>query len=285
MRPQDPHPRSRTLRLTTSAAESVQVRDDFHSDRLRCDHPWVGDGAALGDCLVQTTLKLRRSRAMVLAHELLAGPLLEAGFLREAVMPAYYPDGAACHVLGWSAEAWRAEEAAVSAEVDRILDQASHLGRSDLPPTRRASPADAVAIADLIAETFETYPTPSGYPGYVERQLRDGIPFRLHHGQDGRLLGCSSADLDRPNAAAELTDCAVHPAARRQGVLQALLRDLIGDLRGMEYRTAFTFARAGIPGVNRAFQLLGFARCGRSPRSCRIGGGFEDMNTWSLSLA
>ena len=66
--------------------------------------------------------------------------------------------------------------------------------------------------------------------------------------------------------------------------MQALLGDLMDDLRGMDYPTAFTLARATVPGVNMAFARLGFRFRGTMPRSCRIGEGIEDMNIWSRSL-
>jgi hypothetical protein len=43
-------------------------------------------------------------------------------------------------------------------------------------------------------------------------------------------------------------------------------------------------ARARIPGINLAFQRLGFALRGCMPQSCRIGEGLEDMHVWSRAL-
>ncbi len=84
---------------------------------------------------------------------------------------------------------------------------------------------------------------------------------------------------------AELTDCATRPDQRGNGYMQAILTDLMNDLRELEYPTAFTLARARIPGMNIAFQRLGFDLCGTMPQSCRIGEGIEDMNIWSRPLA
>ena len=47
---------------------------------------------------------------------------------------------------------------------------------------------------------------------------------------------------------------------------------------------AFTLARARIPGMNLAFQRLGFTHRGTMAQSCRIGDGIEDMNVWSRAL-
>jgi hypothetical protein len=52
----------------------------------------------------------------------------------------------------------------------------------------------------------------------------------------------------------------------------------------MGYPTAFTLARASVPGINLAFHRLDFLFRGRMAASCRIGGGIEDMNVWSRRL-
>jgi len=59
--------------------------------------------------------------------------------------------------------------------------------------------------------------------------------------------------------------------------MQGILRDLMDDMRAMGYPTAFTLARASVPGINLAFQRLGFGFRGRMASSCRIGGGIEDI--------
>jgi putative beta-lysine N-acetyltransferase len=149
--------------------------------------------------------------------------------------------------------------------------------------TRRATLADAPALAELLGETFEHYPTPSNDPEYVAQQLRDGTPFRVV--EDGeQIVACASADLLRDARTAELTDCATRPQARGQGLMRRLLADLMDDLRDLGYPTAFTLARARIPGVNVAFSRLGFELRGTMLQSCRIGDGLEDMNVWSRAL-
>ena len=80
---------------------------------------------------------------------------------------------------------------------------------------------------------------------------------------------------------AELTDCATDPAHRGRGYMQQILLGLVRDVDALGYPTVFTLARARVPGVNLAFQRLGFELRGRMAQSCRIGDGIEDMNIWS----
>lgn len=264
----------------------VSVKDDAYSDRVRCDHPDVDDGYALGRSLRAAADLLGRGRVVVLARRSLAGGLLAQGFEQEALLPGFYDGEDDCAVLGLARR--REREAPAFADevawVDDLLEQDRELRE---PPddvvTRLATPADAEDLAGLLGETFAQYPTPSDDPGYVAQQILDGTPFRMVE-QDGELCACASADLVTVARTAELTDCATLPEHRGQGYMQRILADLCDDLREMGYPTAFTLARARVPGVNLAFQRLGFVWRGRMKQSCRIGDGLEDMNVFSRPL-
>ena len=51
--PTDPTPRWTPLELELASKEKAVVRNDGYSDRIRCDHPDVRDGEALGNALIQ----------------------------------------------------------------------------------------------------------------------------------------------------------------------------------------------------------------------------------------
>lgn len=283
--PTDPTPRSSSLSLGLIDGARVIASDDEFSDRLRCDHPTVPCGEVLAEALIETAGELGRGRIVVLGHERLEPGLTAAGFAVEARIPGFYQGEAACTVAGLALRPDRAE-LANPLEVQRVHDligEGPRSGRQEIAETMRATTADADDIARLIAETFDEYPTPSGHPGYVAGQIEDGTPFRLVRSGDD-VVACASADLCVEARTAELTDCATRPDHRGRGLMQAVLGDLMEDLRAMDYPTAFTLARARIPGVNLAFERLGFALRGTMTQSCRIGGGLEDMHVWSRAL-
>jgi len=224
---------------------------------------------------------------VLLAPAVLARPLLEQGYALEATLPGFYRGTQDCAVLRFAVDPARAHlaRAAAVARVRAIVSQAGAALASERPRavTERARAADASAIAALVARTFERYPTPTGVPAYVRAQLDEEIPFRVVR-EGERVVACASADLIRDARTAELTDCATDPSQRGRGLMQAILEDLMGDLRALAYPTAFTLARAGVPGMNVAFARLGFGCRGVMTRSCRIGAGIEDMNVWSRRL-
>ncbi len=265
----------------------VRALDDGYSGRLRCDHPAADvDGEALGEQLLATADERGRGRVVVLAPPAVADGLLAAGFEEEGRIPGFYRGTSDCLVLGAYPDEERSDLArpVLVEEVHDLLEQqdAAPAARRDVE-TSLATVEDAEKIAELLGDTFAQYPTPSSDPAYVAEAIRDGVPFRIVE-REGEIAACASADLVREACTAELTDCATRPTHRGQGLMQAILNDLMDDLRDLSYPTAFTLARARIPGVNLAFQRLGFELCGTMPQSCRIGDGIEDMNIWARSL-
>ncbi len=270
------------------AGETLEMIDDEYSDRIRCDHPSADiDPQFLGDSLIQLADESGRGRVVALVNEAHGDALESQGFEREGVIPGFYNGTDDCSVMGYGTDDARMklanpkEVAAADVVVSRPC--VVHDFSADERSTELATLDDAVEIAQLIDETFADYPTPSSDPDYIRAQMKAGTPFRVIR-QNNRIVACASADLVREATTAELTDCATRPSHRGRGYMQRILGDLMLDLQDMNYPTAFTLARARIPGMNRAFQKLGFTYRGRMAKSCRIGDGFEDMNIWSLIL-
>ena len=285
-RPSDPAPRWRGLVLSLVNGDSVHVQDDPYSDRIRCDHPATEDGDLLAAALRNAARQQQRGRVVVLVPHSLAAGMRAAGFAQEAHMPGFYRGLEGCVVLRYALDPERAKPHAGWAEA---------LARSQVTAPRRtarsmraattepATPEDAAEIAALVGQSFRYYPTPTGAAGYVAEQIRRGTPFRVVR-HEGRVMACACADLVRDARTAELTDCATHLEQRGRGLMQAILEALMDDLRAMGYPTAFTLARAGMPGMNRAFEHIGFTWRGLMARSCRIGDGIEDISVWSRLL-
>lgn len=276
-------------------ASPVEASDDPYSDRLRCDHPDVGDPAALGEALIREARARDRGRVVVMVRAGLAPGLEAAGLETEGVMPGFYRGEEDCAVMGYWPEPDRASLAdaegvalvqrIVEAQAEVVTDNTVSLPqrRTHPAPTALATVEDAPAIAELLADTFSQYPTPSSSPEYIAHAIEGGTPFRLVR-EVSDVVACASADLVREARTAELTDCATRPSHRGRGLMKAILDDLIDDLRALDYPTAYTLARARVPGINLAFQRLGFVFRGTMAQSCRIGDGLEDMNIWSRSI-
>lgn len=280
-------PEPRIVEIQTSG-QLVEVVDDSYSDRVRCDHPSGDiDATELADSLIQLADDHGRGRVVALVPAEMGAGMAEQGFELEGTIPGFYRGKDDCAVMGFGVDDERMELANPKevATTDAVVQKpfVVHTLEDAARTTELAGLKDAEEIARLIDATFVDYPTPSSDPDYIRAQMKTGTPFRVVR-HLGEIVACASADLVPDAKTAELTDCATKPSHRGKGHMQRVLSDLVRDLRDMGYPTAFTLARARIPGVNRAFQKLGFRYRGRMPQSCRIGEGFEDMNIWSRAI-
>jgi len=284
----------------------VKIVDDEHSDRVRCDHPNTSQGEAIAFFLAGAAHCLGRTKVLTMVEERLADELIDQGFRLAGTMPGFYRGQKGCSVLTYNVNEKRRKKAhpkefskveAIVENVDLLEDSViteryDYLDDHDFEDTSvpgievktiLAMPSDADRIAKLIDVTFNDYPTPSHDPKYVRAQIEAGVPFRYIE-EDGEIVACASADLVSEAMTAEITDCATLPEHRKKGYMMLLISDLMWDLEQKEYYSAFTYARARIPGINILFKKLGFTFCGCIHQSCRIGDGLEDMNMWIREL-
>jgi beta-lysine N6-acetyltransferase len=268
----------------------AEVCDDAHSDRLRCDHPIGADPHWLAETLIKEAELRGRGKVLSLVEERMIPSMQKVGFRVAAFLPGFYGGKSACGVLTHNVDISRLE-LANPREVKRVHGLLKNIeGSSDIHRLRAESvktelmdELSASDLARLMGVTFKDYPTPSHDPAYLLSQVNAGVPFRYIRNGD-EVVACASADIVPQAQAAELTDCATLARCRGRGYMKVLLIDLMDDLRRMSYPTAFTMARARIPGINILFKQLGFKFCGQLSRSCRIGEGLEDINLWSRRL-
>jgi len=145
--------------------------------------------------------------------------------------------------------------------------------------TRRATPADIPGMVSLFRSVFETYPSPVFDKDYLLGYLKHGpVNYRVAIDNNNRIIGIASAEKDRANLNAEITDCATDPQFRGQGVLRRIISELEADLYQEGYICLYTLCRAIHAPVNRAFFRLGYVFTGRLIKNCNICGSYEDMN-------
>lgn len=147
-------------------------------------------------------------------------------------------------------------------------------------PLRRAEVADSSALASFYRSIFQdSYPTPVSDPAYLARAIDGSSVFWLME-DGGRICGAASLETDMEHRNAEVTDCAVLPDYRGQGLLHSLVRHLEEDAREMGLYCLYSLSRALLPGINIVLSSAGYRWHGRLVNNCRICGGYEDMNIW-----
>lgn len=138
-------------------------------------------------------------------------------------------------------------------------------------------------LARLYSKVFPTYPFPVFDPGYL-KQTMDNDTYYIMAWNNDSLIAAASAETNRTQKNAELTDFATLPKWRGYGLASSLLAQLEFRLDTEEFRCLYTIARSSSPGMNKVFASAGYSYRGVLINNCNIGGGLEDMNVWSKTL-
>lgn len=148
---------------------------------------------------------------------------------------------------------------------------------------RNAEVNDIPQMIQLFTNVFETYPTPVFSSNYLQNVINKQILFKVAI-EDGKIISIASADMDKYNLNAEITDCATYPKYRGMGIIPNLIQCLERDLQQKGFIALYSLSRAISPGINKAFSKLDYKYCGRLVNNCHICGTFEDMNIWVKKL-
>ena len=113
--------------------------------------------------------------------------------------------------------------------------------------------------------------------------MNDKVLYKVAALND-KIIGIASADMDKENLNAEITDCATNPDCRGKGVLSNIINSLEKELKNNRFITLYSIARAINPGINIALSKQSYNYSGRLINNCNICGSFEDMNIWVKNI-
>lgn len=146
------------------------------------------------------------------------------------------------------------------------------------------SSRDAVELAGLYCEIFESYPFPIDDPSFLCDAMDGGTVFVGVRDGSGRLVAAASAEVSAQTMTCEMTDFATRPENRGTGLASTLLTGLEAEARTRGIRVAYTIARATSASMNRVFARGGYTYAGTLVNNTHISGGIESMNVWFLTL-
>jgi putative beta-lysine N-acetyltransferase len=216
-----------------------------------------------------------------------AGPFLADGFITEAEIPDFYPDGDAVLFLARFLSEKRREPSDPGL-LNRVLETAREKTAGD----SSASPAngyelvelgekDAESMAALYSKVFATYPFPIFDPGYLIRTMDENFRY-FGAVQGNELVAQASSEMD--DGCVEMTDFATDPEHRGAGLAGRILRRMEREMSAARMKTAFTIARARSFGVNILFSRAGYSFAGTLVNNTGISGRLESMNVWYKPL-
>lgn len=149
---------------------------------------------------------------------------------------------------------------------------------------RNANENDVKEMVQLFSVVFSTYPTPIYDEKFLKQTMNEKVLYKVAV-YNGKIIGIASADMDKENLNAEITDCATYSAYRGKGVLSNIIYSLELDLKQKGFITLYSLSRAINPSVNIVFSKHNYDFRGRLINNCNISGAFEDMNIWVKNIS
>ncbi|MDD3150871.1 MAG: putative beta-lysine N-acetyltransferase, partial [Candidatus Gastranaerophilales bacterium] len=144
----------------------------------------------------------------------------------------------------------------------------------------------SILVANDIAQTtllygkvFKTYPFPIFSSEYILQTMKNDVCY-FGIKKDGKLVAISSAEMDRENLNAEMTDFATLPEYRGNNLSSYLLNQMEIYLIKHGFKTAYTIARAISYGMNITFVKGNYKYSGTLINNTNISGDIESMNVW-----
>jgi beta-lysine N6-acetyltransferase len=137
---------------------------------------------------------------------------------------------------------------------------------------------DAEAAAKVFSLVFETYPFPVHNPSYIRETMASNVARYFGLWEGNKLVGLSTAETNFENENAEMTDFAVLPDYRGNGLGSHLLSFMEDEMNKEGIKTVYTIARLAEPGMSLTFIRGGYKYCGTLINNTNIGGNIESMN-------
>lgn len=217
-----------------------------------------------------------------------ARAFLKAGMKPEALVPCYYRGrGTALFAARFLSPPRETPSNARGGAPEFASGLQRRPDRRPLPAGIRlewGQPEQCPALAGLYRSVYETYPFPVFDPGYLDFTMRHDVCY-LSAWHNGDPVAAASAEINRKEKNAEVTDFATLPQWRGRGLANRLLGMIETRLESEGIRCLYTIARSSSSAMNKVFANAGFVYRGVLLNNCNIAGGFEDMNVWSKIAA
>ena len=227
----------------------------------------------------------------------MASRLASEGYRREAEIPGYYDKDEDAVFMGHYLDKLRSKPENRE-KLDRVLKLAGNKADDDAVTEDDGSTEDerlsklklhditekdAMQVADVYRRVFDTYPFPIHDPTYILETMQTHVKYFGFFKKE-KLVALSSAEMDKPRNAVEMTDFATLPEWRGLGLASLLLEKMETAMREIKMKTAFTIARGPSAGINIVFARQGYEFGGRLVNNTNISGNIESMNVWHKQL-
>lgn len=164
-----------------------------------------------------------------------------------------------------------------------VKDTFIYGGKNSTYCIRNATENDIEEMVKLFSTVFSTYPSPVYDEEFLKETMKKKVLYKVAI-YDGKIIGVASADMDKENLNAEITDCATYQDYRGKGILSNIIYSLELDLNKRGFITLYSLSRAINPSINFVLSKHNYKFAGRLVNNCNICGTFEDMNIWVKNI-
>lgn len=164
-----------------------------------------------------------------------------------------------------------------------VRDTFIHRSENSKYCIRNANENDIKEMVKLFSTVFSTYPSPIYDEEFLKETMNEKVLYKVAV-YDEKIIGIASADMDKKNLNAEITDCATYPDYRGKGIVSNIIYSLELDLIKKGFITLYSLSRAIVPGINIVLSKHNYKYTGRLVNNCNICSTFEDMNIWIKNI-
>lgn len=270
--------------VITRIGETV-IQHGHHNDRIYVMKLSARDMPNIVHRLYDLAVKNSYSKILVKAPSFAKDAFLKAGYAVEAYVPGFFHGCIDGYFMAKYIDGTRAVERKKSI-VEGVLSAARLItGKSRGPSLKDgftfhvAGPEDAKELAGLYGRVFSTYPFPINDADYILKTMKNNVRYFCVRA-NGRIVGASSAEMDRGSGNVEMTDFATSERYQGYGISAYLLHRMEESMAMEGMKLAYTIARATSYPINRIFSRAGYSYGGRLANNTNICGAYESMNVW-----
>ncbi|WP_059351029.1 putative beta-lysine N-acetyltransferase [Bacillus coahuilensis] len=265
--------------------ENATLYCDPYNKRIRVD-TYSNSLSELFPTLLTKASKINADKIIVKARTDQVKDCLRLGFNNEGIINNYF-NGEDAWFFSYFLTRERRESHFHIEETTilRDLDTVHAKPISSLPTQyqiRKATLSDSSSLAVLYQNTFPIYPVPIHHERYISESMKDTVYYCIEI--EGDMISAASAEINRVDRNAEITDCATLKKYRSLGLLKNIMNELEEELKGMNIPVVYSLARALSLGMNKSLKQLGYEYQGKLVNNCYIYDKLESMNIWSKSL-
>lgn len=211
------------------------------------------------------------------------------GFEKEAFIPNFYKGAQDCSFISRyvSNERRSSQDSVQIEEILNLAKSKEFVSEANLPEGLQFSiftSDDLDNITSIYKKIFKAYPFPIFDKKYILQTMNDNVCYFGVKNKDEEIVSISSAEMDKENLNAEMTDFATLQEHRGQGLALFLLKQMEKYLIENGFKTAYTIARAVSPSMNITFAKNNYLYSGTLINNTNISSGIESMNVWYKEL-